>query len=124
MTMVERRLYPRYDCSFQVRLVDPQGQPHLVKADNISLNGIALDIDQVLKSTFLLQGSHLLAGDSVEIYLPGADNKGWSEKIFTCRIQYLRRLSQQHYQLGGFFDQADEQQQSLLQALVEENKTL
>ena len=74
MTIVERRIYPRYDCAFQVRLVDSQDQSHLVNADNISLNGIALSIDQSLKNTLLDQGCHLLAGDSVKIYLPNPDN--------------------------------------------------
>lgn len=132
MTIVERRIYPRYDCAFQVRLVDSQDQSHLVNADNISLNGIALSIDQSLKNTLLGQGCHLLAGDSVKIYLPnpenGPDNSpdtgSGQEQAFTCRIQYLRRLSQQHYQLGGLFDQADEQQQNLLQVLVNQNKIL
>lgn len=127
MAMAERRLYPRYDCVFQVRLVDLQDQPHLVNADNISLNGIALSIDQALKNTLLDQGCHLLAGDSLKIYLPNPPGTGPDterEQVFTCRIQYLRRLSQQHYQLGGFFDQSDERQQSLLQALVEQNKIL
>ena len=122
--MSERRRYPRYDCSFQVSLVDPGEQAHLVNADNISLNGIALSIDQDIKNTFLDQGCHLLAGDSIKLFLPDPDQKHAPEQLFMCRIQYLRRLSQQHYQLGGFFDQADEQQQALLKALVDQNKVL
>ena len=120
----ERRVYPRYSCAFQVRLIDPQNQVHLVNTDNISLNGIALSIDQNIKHIFLEQGCHLLAGDFVDLYLPEPGNKRWPEQRFICRIQYLRRLSQQHFQLGGLFDQLDEQQQNLLQALVDQNKVL
>ena len=103
--MKERRIGPRYRCNFTVA-VEVEKQRYDFAAHNISVRGLAVQVSQSAKQALAGLDMRLDVGDQVNLLLPSADGE-LPSILARCRVQYMRRLSQESWLMGCQFIDLD-----------------
>lgn len=89
---------------------------------DVSLTGMGLLIDRYAVLALAQGGSVLTPGDSFDLVLcPFVEAvDGVIGPKLEARVRHVRRLSQQEYHVGVWFDALDQGQQSALQSIVDQ----
>lgn len=116
----ERRFVQRHACQLPVRIHLPADDWLEVQARDISSVGISLLLPQASLSLLSQRAVPFQSGDVFQLQLPAAGDHQFDAALapLSCRIRYLRRLSQQQYQLGAVFVDLSADSLELLEALV------
>lgn len=107
--MKERRFAPRYPCNFEIQVVSPEGQ-QVALACNISTSGIAVQISRDILQHIGVDQQLLNIGDELQLQLPPTGSRESNNLAYRGQVQYIRRLSQESYQLGLQFAALDNRQ--------------
>ncbi|WP_078120073.1 PilZ domain-containing protein [Thiosocius teredinicola] len=117
--MQERRLFPRYSYEQPMQLVGLDGELFDAESSDISVNGIVLQTTRHAVVGLAQGGAILTAGDRVKLRLyPETANNG-NGILLEGRARHVRRLSQDRYLVGVWFDRQTDEGSSGLVDLVE-----
>lgn len=105
--MSERRHFPRYTCDLELQIQSPQGQYHPVKGNDISEAGISLIVPQSVKTGLANEGISLDIAKKFLLQLPDCKNMAGEKLEIECQIMHVRRLSQEIYLIGAWFNSAE-----------------
>lgn len=117
--MQERRLSARYryHCRAAVR------GAHVGYSDmeicEVSMTGLTLWVTREVVVALAQGGSILTPGDRIQVLSQGAAVAGRTAEVaLSCRVQHVRRLSQDRYQVGTRFEVLDPLQRGTLEQWV------
>lgn len=117
--MQERRLFPRYSYEQPIQLVGLSGELFNAESSDISINGIVLQTSRHAVVGLAQGGAVLTAGDRVRLRLFPETANGGSGIFLEGRARHVRRLSQDRYLVGVWFDWHAEDGKAGLTELVE-----
>lgn len=109
--MSSNRIHPRVPAGFEAVVIDKTGKALRVKTSNISISGIMLSVNHdQFREILQDQISTVKGAEPVEfgisLSIPSKNNKDHPIKT-NCRAVYVRRFSQNHYQVGLNFLKLD-----------------
>jgi len=104
--MDERRHFPRYACDLELQIQSPNGRGHPVRSNDISAAGISLRIPQSVISELASEGASLDIGNTFVLLLPTTGKHVGEKPGIECRVMHVRRLSQDYYLIGAWFNSA------------------
>ena len=117
--MQERRLYPRFPWAHSVRLRGARVEQFQAMSSDISVGGIGLELTRE-SVVALAQGGHILGpGDHLRVVLPADVAGGRGELDLRCRVRGVRRVSQEKYVAGTWFEQLDPGSEDVIDGLIE-----
>ncbi len=116
--MIERRHFPRYTFELEFRVVNQSDQDFRVRANDISEAGISLAITQSVINGLADQGIGLEISNKFQI-IPVNEYENMQPGVFIeCQVMHIRRLSQEHYLIGAWFNATSSSQQEQINLLL------
>ncbi|MDZ7751000.1 MAG: PilZ domain-containing protein [Gammaproteobacteria bacterium] len=117
--MQERRLSARYRCRCPAAVQGPNSEYRDMEIREVSLTGLTLWVRREVVLALAQAGSILTLGDRIHVSSRGAGvEDGAPEVALPCRVQHVRRLSQDRYQVGTRFEVLDPRQLEVLEQWV------
>jgi c-di-GMP-binding flagellar brake protein YcgR len=118
--MIERRHFPRYSCELQLGICSPENGIYSVQANDISNAGISLMVSQSVLSRLSAEGLSLETGTRFQLtrVLNNTDPEA-AQTRFACQVMHVRRLSQEHYLIGAWFNDMEDTERHALQTLID-----
>jgi len=118
--MQERRLFPRYPFEQSVLLHGTEDAQLLGRTIDISMAGVGLLLTREAALALAQGGSVLTPGDRFRLTLDTAAKSGKAKPLsLECRVERVRRLSQEEYLAGALFAEPDTSSEEALAALIQ-----
>jgi len=118
--MLDRRLISRVSFAQTVELRNHAGGQFDARSCDISVTGMGLLMTRDTVVALAQGGSILMTGDRFQVLLRGTLNPSLAGGLtLKCRVEYVRRLSRDEYQIGVLFLDPTPGQQAGLVAVVE-----
>lgn len=114
--MKERRLCPRYEFETDLSVQVGEARAYRVNSCDVSEVGISFYLSQSMLSSLNSAGQHLDIGDRIQLSLKD-HAKGADIAVF-CQIKHMRRLSQDRYLIGTWFERIKPDFQNKLNGLL------
>lgn len=118
--MIDRRHFPRYNCQAQFRIITPDEQVFAAEACDISDAGISLTISHAVITGLSNTGLHLDVGEKFQLSpLLISQGNALQDIQIDCQVMHIRRLSQDHYLIGAWFNEPDKTALAYINRLIQ-----
>jgi len=119
--MKERRSAPRYTCQTAINVHSTDNHTHSAQACNISEIGISFYLDDKEILNLYNEGVILNIGDAFNLTFKSNHNN--SNSAIHCLVKQVRRLSQNMYLVGAWFNHLKAEEQLIINNLLKEART-
>lgn len=116
--MNERRHFPRYTCEIEFRVKNTSEQDYRVQANDISEAGISLVVSQSTITGLANNGLSLEIGSKFQLMPCDGSESSPRAVTLKCQIMHVRRLSQEHYLIGAWFNASNPDEQADINSLL------